>query len=379
MESSTPIANDIIISESQSLTTSAPTLSSATVMKNTTPPLNRRVDGKPERQMSSKSIKVDDLRRFFHLPLIEVAKKFGVCATLLKRVCRTNNIKKWPYRQILSMTKTIQSLEMAVISCNDDDEKGRIGDQILRLRNCLDALIEDPSTPSKRHYASHQYRHSRLTTNPITMHVSLCSCFCSLFSCLLHAVDNLSLMEGHACASTGRGVASAPESNHQPQNMRSRTRPQDQEQPHQQLHRNNRHAIHLTGLHREDGVVGAGGPGPSTGANLQHSNSRAGGTGVSSASQQQQQPQMLGLTGAGSDSAGDGASGASGDTQHSQQHPKRGAPDPASTDSTAFPRPSAQARTRQSDHSNQKYPESGSSTKPTATQVGRSFQLISAP
>ncbi len=45
-----------------------------------------------------------------------VARRLGTCTTALKKVCRRLNIGKWPYRQIMSIAKSIQSLEMASLS-----------------------------------------------------------------------------------------------------------------------------------------------------------------------------------------------------------------------------------------------------------------------
>ena len=58
----------------------------------------RGYDG--NKQPHTKTIKVEDLRKFFHLPILQVAKNLNICTTLLKRICRYNNIKKWPYRQV---------------------------------------------------------------------------------------------------------------------------------------------------------------------------------------------------------------------------------------------------------------------------------------
>eukprot|EP01041_Mallomonas_annulata_P003591 gene3591-7135_t len=100
------------------------------------------------KQPLTKTIKVDDLRKFFHLPILQVAKQLGICTTLLKRICRCNNIKKWPYRQIRSITKSIQSLQMAALNQSlQERERGRFLEQIQYLQYSLDALIEDPSRP----------------------------------------------------------------------------------------------------------------------------------------------------------------------------------------------------------------------------------------
>lgn len=107
--------------------------------------------GKPKDSFRNANIKqytIEELRRYFHLPIVEVAKQLGICTTLLKKVCRKLKIKKWPYRQIRSITKSVQSLEMA--SLNDallDAERLRYREQITLLQNTLDLLIQDPNTP----------------------------------------------------------------------------------------------------------------------------------------------------------------------------------------------------------------------------------------
>ena len=40
------------------------------------------------------------LRENFHLPLHTVAKKFGMCTTAFKKLCRRLDIPKWPHRQV---------------------------------------------------------------------------------------------------------------------------------------------------------------------------------------------------------------------------------------------------------------------------------------
>ena len=42
----------------------------------------------------------DVLRQYFHLPISAVGKELGVCATMLKKICRKNGIPRWPYRQV---------------------------------------------------------------------------------------------------------------------------------------------------------------------------------------------------------------------------------------------------------------------------------------
>lgn len=95
-----------------------------------------------------RQISMDDLRRYFHLPIVEVARQLGICTTLLKKVCRRMRIQRWPYRQIRSITKSVQSLEMACLNEGLlESERAKFNDQIKVLQNTLDLLIQDPNTP----------------------------------------------------------------------------------------------------------------------------------------------------------------------------------------------------------------------------------------
>ena len=53
-----------------------------------------RMVGKAER------VTLDVLQQHFHLPMRDVARKFDVCVTFFKRICRSRGVKRWPYRQV---------------------------------------------------------------------------------------------------------------------------------------------------------------------------------------------------------------------------------------------------------------------------------------
>lgn len=97
-------------------------------------------------QPLSKTIKIDDLRQFFHLPINEVAQQLGTCATALKKICRRNKINKWPFRQIRSISKSIQSLEYATLNESlTDASKAQYKQQIITLRKAIDDIVRDPN------------------------------------------------------------------------------------------------------------------------------------------------------------------------------------------------------------------------------------------
>jgi hypothetical protein len=42
----------------------------------------------------------EELAEYFHLPITQVSKELGVCATVLKKICRKNGIPRWPHRKV---------------------------------------------------------------------------------------------------------------------------------------------------------------------------------------------------------------------------------------------------------------------------------------
>jgi len=68
-------------------------------------------DGPPRPAMPYKTlIELDKLKQHFHEPMADVARKFGVCTTFFKRICRTYGIKRWPFRKLQSIGKKIAQL-----------------------------------------------------------------------------------------------------------------------------------------------------------------------------------------------------------------------------------------------------------------------------
>ena len=65
------------------------------------------------------------LREHFHLPLQQVAKKFGMCTTAFKKLCRRFGIAKWPHRQLRGIDKKIAALKAELNYSTVDKESAR--------------------------------------------------------------------------------------------------------------------------------------------------------------------------------------------------------------------------------------------------------------
>jgi len=63
----------------------------------------------PHPKRSHYQISYEDLEKHFDQPLVEVARKFDVCTTFFKKVCRQHGIKRWPFRKLKSLQRKMQA------------------------------------------------------------------------------------------------------------------------------------------------------------------------------------------------------------------------------------------------------------------------------
>ncbi|KAE9048931.1 hypothetical protein PR003_g3875 [Phytophthora rubi] len=96
------------------------------------------------KSLVTKHISIEELRAHFDRPIIDVAKDFGICITLMKKICRRNGIKRWPHRQIRSLSKSIASMEAAMLSAHGG-ERDKYRDQIVNLKMKRESVIADPN------------------------------------------------------------------------------------------------------------------------------------------------------------------------------------------------------------------------------------------
>eukprot|EP00657_Telonema_sp_P-1_P011375 TRINITY_DN6459_c0_g1_i2.p1 TRINITY_DN6459_c0_g1~~TRINITY_DN6459_c0_g1_i2.p1 ORF type:complete len:173 (+),score=28.34 TRINITY_DN6459_c0_g1_i2:245-763(+) len=70
-----------------------------------------------------KTLEFDVLKEHFHLPMVDVAKKFGICTTVFKRMCRNHGIKRWPYRKLQSIERRMFVLGESFLPLNPQESK----------------------------------------------------------------------------------------------------------------------------------------------------------------------------------------------------------------------------------------------------------------
>ncbi|POM65305.1 RWP-RK domain containing hypothetical protein [Phytophthora palmivora] len=88
------------------------------------------------------------LQPHFERPLQHAADNFGVCTTLLKKICRRNGISNWPYRKICGLRKSIASMAKQV-NYFDGEQKRAYADQLEKLEQELQAYLRTGNEPTE--------------------------------------------------------------------------------------------------------------------------------------------------------------------------------------------------------------------------------------
>eukprot|EP00292_Cryptomonas_paramecium_P023276 CAMPEP_0113688702 /NCGR_PEP_ID=MMETSP0038_2-20120614/16690_1 /TAXON_ID=2898 /ORGANISM="Cryptomonas paramecium" /LENGTH=198 /DNA_ID=CAMNT_0000609561 /DNA_START=230 /DNA_END=823 /DNA_ORIENTATION=+ /assembly_acc=CAM_ASM_000170 len=81
-----------------------------------------------------------ELRDHFNMPLNEVAKKFGMCTTALKKLCRKYGVMQWPHRKLRSLEKKIASLR-AEQRYSTTDGQTQLDEEIRKLETQREGLV----------------------------------------------------------------------------------------------------------------------------------------------------------------------------------------------------------------------------------------------
>ena len=99
----------------------------------------------PTTNRHTPTVRLDDLRACFNMPIAAVAQKFGICATLLKKICRRYGIQRWPHRQIRSLQRSIGVLREALYDAKGAANSAHIASKIATFETALERLLHEPT------------------------------------------------------------------------------------------------------------------------------------------------------------------------------------------------------------------------------------------
>ncbi|KAE8979282.1 hypothetical protein PR003_g25792 [Phytophthora rubi] len=90
---------------------------------------------------------VEQLQTVYHLPLKTAAERLGICEAALKRICRRNRIRKWPYRQLSSVRRRIAELKDQQVALSPSLlECDRVPDRY------MEAAVQAPTGSAPEHF-----------------------------------------------------------------------------------------------------------------------------------------------------------------------------------------------------------------------------------
>jgi len=80
---------------------------------------------------------LEDLAQYFHLSINDAAAQLNICTTLLKKLCRKNQIPRWPYRKVKGVLLMINQVEDSLAIHPDDPLLLQQLDQLKEKHNHL--------------------------------------------------------------------------------------------------------------------------------------------------------------------------------------------------------------------------------------------------
>jgi len=82
------------------------------------------------------------LRSHFNLPLNDAARRLGVCATAIKKVCRKMGIKQWPHRKLKAVEKRLALLQAEHKYVSEETLFAKYQAEIKELEDKRDKLLQ---------------------------------------------------------------------------------------------------------------------------------------------------------------------------------------------------------------------------------------------
>ncbi|KAH7848885.1 hypothetical protein Vadar_009730 [Vaccinium darrowii] len=98
------------------------------------------VFGVAQRERTAK-MKLEDLTGYFHLPIEEAAREIKVCPTVIKKICRRSDVKRWPHRKVKSIQKKISSLREILNRSTNAEERAKAQNELESLQEELASFV----------------------------------------------------------------------------------------------------------------------------------------------------------------------------------------------------------------------------------------------
>lgn len=93
-----------------------------------------------QRERTAK-MKLEDLTGYFHLPIEEAAREIKVCPTVIKKICRRSDVKRWPHRKVKSIQKKISNLREILNRSTNAEERAKAQNELESLQEELASFV----------------------------------------------------------------------------------------------------------------------------------------------------------------------------------------------------------------------------------------------
>ncbi|KAE8723160.1 Protein RKD5 [Hibiscus syriacus] len=112
------------------------------------------VAGKKKKRADSKDvarIALEDLVKYFDLPIVEASRNLNVGLTVLKRKCREFGILRWPHRKIKSLDGLIRDLQEEADQRQQEDKAAAyaVAKRRMMLETEKESIEKEPCTELK--------------------------------------------------------------------------------------------------------------------------------------------------------------------------------------------------------------------------------------
>ena len=88
---------------------------------------------------------IEMISKCFHLPICAAAKELEVCATILKKFCRSNGISRWPHRKFKSLQNMINAAQQQLRKTTDENEIQKLQSEIQAFEAKKQYLTQNPN------------------------------------------------------------------------------------------------------------------------------------------------------------------------------------------------------------------------------------------
>ena len=97
------------------------------------PPLRNSYRSRAEQNFRADGMSINDFKDYFHLPLMEAARRVRLCKNVVKKICRRGKVKDWPYVTVRSAMRQITRLR-TTMSPDDPVSRETTQKEIIRLK-----------------------------------------------------------------------------------------------------------------------------------------------------------------------------------------------------------------------------------------------------